>query len=234
MKGTRIHRMRRGHGFALVLALVLMAMLATTSVGLGMLVSTEAVRSGSLSRDLDHKLAIDSLIAVLPRLLAQDAPATRSSPSDGRRVTIDVGRVHVECDIRLEGGKQKLNGPSARDGAAARLVELARANGLPERSVSPRPVLETEKTREWPKYLWFDQMVAPREFEEVFRWRRIDKTQPAAAQKRVWSDLVTFWDTGAQTRSLEVTTRIKADTRRWYLVVDVSDDGVRTVYRGAI
>gem|GEM_PF-2599050 len=234
MTHSQKRRMTGERGFALVLALVLVAMLATTSVGLGMLVSTEAVRSASLSRDLDHKLAVDSLITLLPQLLAQEGAAPKPGSGDDQRVICSIGRVHVACTVRPEKLKQKLTEFPAGRGVAVRLGDLARSNGLPETSIAARPILETEETKEWPDFVWFDQIVAARGFEEVFHWRHSDQMQLAQPEKKVWSDLVTFWDAGARTRSLEVTTRVDADVRRWYLVVDLSEDDVRTLYRGAI
>lgn len=234
MSQSEGHSIRRVRGFALVLALVMVAMLATTSVGLGMLVSTESIRSAALSRDLDHQLALDSLLALLPDLLAENQAIPQPHPDDGRHIAMDVGQVHIECDVRPERGKLKLSDRSGGSADSPKLLELARANKLPEGDVLLRPVMETDETREWPKYLWFDQLVTPRGFEETFPWRWPDDKDPLSPQTRTWSDLLSFWGAGAGTRSLQVTTSVKADIRRWYLVVESSENGVRTLYRGAI
>lgn len=225
----------RDRGFALVLTLMLVAMLATTGVGLGLLVSTEAVRSRAVSHALDHRLAVDSLLTFLPKLLAGESDRNHAgSTDDVKHVLLTVGRVRVECLARPENGKMRVADASSGKRELPQLQELARSNGLSEQSVVLRPIVESGETRDWPSFLWFDQLIAPRDFEQTFRWRHARKNDGEPHQRKTWSDLLTFWSTSSQALGLEITTTIQADVRRWYVVVELSGDDVRVLYRGLV
>lgn len=229
----RIHNDRmetRDRAFALVLSLMLVAMLATTSVGLGMLVSTETVRTRAVSRALDHRLAVDSLLAFLPDLLRGSVEQNHAVPADGaKHLSLMVGPAQIECFARPENRKTRFAGGAQDTRMVAQLHELARSNGLSEQSVVLRPIVESDETRDWPSFLWFDQLIDPMEFEQTFRWMHVD-----SRQRKTWSDIITFWNTSKQGLILEISTTIHVDVRRWYVVVELAGDDVRVLYRGLV
>ena len=57
--------------FALVVTLLLSALLAATGAGLSMTICAEGIHAHRLLADLRHDLAMESLLAVLPDLLAR-------------------------------------------------------------------------------------------------------------------------------------------------------------------
>lgn len=225
----------RNRAFALVLSLMLVAMLATTGVGLGLLASTEVVRSRAVTHTLDHRLAVGSLLTFLPILLEGESQRRHSGAADdAKHLVLQVGAVRVECFARPEDAKMLISDGSGGNRLLPRLGELARSNGLSEQSVALRPIVESDVTRDWPHYLWFDQLIAPTDFEQTFRWRHSSLQGEEAARPTTWSDLLTFWETSKQALGLEITTSIQNDIRRWYVVVDLAGDEVRVLYKGII
>lgn len=225
----------RNRAFALVLSLMLVAMLATTGVGLGLLASTEVVRSRSASHALDHRLAVDSLLTFLHKLLEGESDRHHSGTADAAiHIVLQVGTVRVECFAHPEEAKMRISDGAGGNRILPRLRELAVSNGLSEQSVVLRPIVESDATRDWPSYLWFDQLIAPTTFEQTFRWRHSPMQGRDARRHKTWSDLLTFWNTSSRALSLEITTSIQKDIRRWYVVVDLAGDEVRVLYKGMI
>lgn len=225
----------RNRAFALVLSLLLVAMLATTGVGLGLLASTEVVRSRAVTHALDHRLAVDSLLTFLPKLLEGESDRNHSgSADDAKHLVLQVGAVRVECFAHPENIKMSVADGSLGNRILPRLRELAASNGLSEQSVVLRPIIESDETRDWPRYLWFDQIITPTTFEQIFRWRHAPMQGRDARARATWSDLLTFWKTSNRALSLEITTSIQKDIRRWYVVVDLAGDEVRILFKGMI
>lgn len=225
----------RNRAFALVLSLMLVAMLATTGVGLGLLASTEVVRSRSASHALDHRLAVDSLLTFLPKLLEGESERHHSGTADdAKHLVLQVGAVRVECFAHAEDGKMRIPDGAGGNRILPRLRELARSNGLSELSIVLRPIVESDGTQDWPRYLWFDQLITTTDFEQTFRWRHSSMPGEEAPRHTTWSDLLTFWNTSKHALALEITTSIQTNIRRWYVVVDLTGDKVRVLYRGVI
>lgn len=214
--------------FALVVTLLLTAMLAATGAGLSMTICAEGVHAGRVLADLRHELALDSLLTVLPDLLAQ---AEQADPGESptRKVHISAGQWQAHAEIHEESSKRLMN--TADLGAVAyELRALAARHGLPPDNVRPMPIHETQRQK-FGDFLWYDQLIAATEFEEVFRWR-YRPSERFAKSPKCWSDLVTFWP--GQALSMEVETWVGSDVRRWYAVVEIDGDKVRVLYRGRI
>ena len=216
-------------GFALVLALLLVAMLATTTMSLALLTSTESLAAGAVGRDLEHRLALDSFLARLPQLRAA-APAL----SEERGVTsleLAFDDVRVTCDMRSEAGKHQPASAGGADRAASTLVQLARTHDLPVENLCALPIVARDDGRELPAFVWFDQLIAQTEFEEVFRWRMRDKEQPKPSTRKTWSDLLTFWSgQGGSVHGLEIQTQVGQEIRRWYVVAEVAPREVKVLF----
>ena len=224
------------HAFALLVSLLLVTMLAATGAGLTLFATTESIRADYVALDLDHRLAADSLLVALPKLLAQRSEGSEKDliNRDTIRLEAVIGSCHVRCAVRPESGKLYLGGRSTPDGYQENLRNLARTNGLPPENIAIRPILGTEETREWPKFLWFDQIVCPTELNEIFHWEVLTKEDEQNKSKRkTWSDLVTFWNARGRILALDLTTSIGTDMRRWYWVISVSEGRVEVLYRGA-
>ncbi len=230
----RLHY-QRPSAFVLVLTLLLVSLLATTGVGLALLTATESMAASADARTLDHELAVDSLLVLLPQLLARRA-ANAPSPSTGQadRILVEFADVRVECAIVRENSKRQLATVTASSGIDTQLRELARANGLPPPNLRVTPIVSEPGEAPLPSFLWFDQLIEQQAFEEVFRWRftqESNTTQP----KKVWSDLVSFWGTDGRTvYALEIETSIAGSARRWYVIASVDQDRANVLLRLAV
>ena len=223
MRKTRTSLERRG--FALVLSLLLVALLATTTTSLALLTSTESLSAGAVGRDLDHRLALESFLACLPKLRA----ATPTSPNDRgvTRLGLAFDDVRVDCEMRSESGKHLPASTGAADQTASALVQLARTHDLPVENLRALPIVADKDRRELPAFVWFDQMIAQTEFEEVFRWRTQDREQAEPSTRTTWSDLLSFWSgRGGSIYGLEIQTQVARETRRWYVVAELTSGDV--------
>ena len=225
----------RSRAFALVIALMLVALLAVTGSGLATLASTESIRAGVVARDLDHELAVRSLIACLPQLRTSPQEQQQSAETDPRTppFTMRVGDCDVRCTLTTEAGKFHIGERSGGTSVIERLRGLAQAHQLPETSVQVREVQPSDASRGLPRLVWFDQLFAPAGFEEVFRMYVPGRAGPEPRRK-VWFDLVTFWDGQGEVLALEVSTTIGSDVRNWYLVIDMVDGRAEVLYQGLV
>lgn len=213
-------------GFALVLSLVLVALLATTTMSLALLTSTESLAAGAVARDLDHRLALESFLACLPELKA----AAPTSPADHGVTHMELAfdDVRVACDMRSEAGKHVTTATGTADRAASQLVELARTHDLPVENLRALPIVVRKNQQELPAFVWFDQLIAQTEFEEVFRWRVRNSEQPGPSSRKTWSDLLSFWSgRRASLYGMEIQTRVAQETRRWYVVAELTPRNVK-------
>ncbi len=235
MKSTPRPTTRRG--YALVLSLFLIGLLAASSGGLAMLTATESIRSAWVARDLDHRLAVESLMACLPDLLAKpnDAPTDIENKTNERVLRLTLGDCAVMCRVTPEAGKLNMSaGSQARD-ASDQLRALGQTNGLPPEHVQFTPIVDSQKTRGWPKALWFDQVVRAHDIDEMFPWPVDNPAVKPKSPKPSWSDHLSFWPAAqGQTWSLLVTTSIEADRRRWYVVATIVDGRAHPLYLGAL
>ncbi len=223
---------RPKRAFALVLVLMLVAMLSATGTGLAMLAATETVRADYVALDLDHELAVDSLIRHLPKLL-EKAPAP-GKETDRRLVQMTVGPCEVKCAVQAESEKLRVRGSTGEAGPTERLRQLARANELAEEEIKLRPIHRTKETEGWPSFVWFDQLVQPQSPNGVFRRQLQDQDPFKRDSEKVWSDLLTFWQASGRLMGLEVVTSIGPDIRRWYVVVALDGAKPQALFRGAM
>ncbi len=217
------------------MSLFLVTILATTGVGLAMFTSVELLRADQVALDLDHRLAAESALRTLPSWIdLKSSEAVSGRPRDDKRqAVLKFGDVVVECAAAPESGKLNLASQGNNSNVAAQLRSLAGAHGLLTKNIKPRPILETGDTRGQPNYVWFDQLIAPTQFEEVFRWRLKDNDETTTSTKKTWSDLLTFWQGRGNTYSVELVTGIGSNRRHWYGVVDLVDRKPRILYLGA-
>ncbi len=218
--------------FALVLTVLLVTLLVATGAGVALTAMTESTAAGWAARDLEHRLALDSLLVCLPALMQSESAGTSNGKIESRRryYELSVGR----CDIRssTQSEKHKLQISKASGSVADRLQELAREHKLLAANIRSAPIVAIEDAAV-PRYVWFDQLVEPTEFEEVF-WRRpLDEV--SRLDQKTWADLVSFW--GGQTGesySVDVETRIGHDARRWYLIVLIVNGKAKVVYECSV
>jgi hypothetical protein len=221
--------------FALVLAIFLVTLLVTTGAGLAITATAESVTAAYVARDLDHRLAVESFLIFLPRLLdAQQHPAQPAGGKrDKRHLELMFGNCHVRCEVAYEKGK--LNLATASQETLPRLRALARSHGLSEADIKLRPVVQTNETPKLPTFVWFDQIVQATNFEEIFHRAIPGPTDQRPAERMTWSDLISFWDVGDSTvLALEVQTTMGIDIRQWYVVVLVDAENVKVLWQGMV
>ncbi|MBI4716621.1 MAG: hypothetical protein HY763_02360 [Planctomycetes bacterium] len=237
MNGRRGDVPAAARSFALVLSLLLLAILAATGAALAALGGSEAIRAGRASRDLDHRLAAESVLEVLPELLqrAKSNPAAPEASSATITIRVRVGACDVVGDVQSEAGKMRVTALAA-DEMTARLRTLAVRHGLPPEDILPRPITRGAGTEGWPSVVWFDQLVRPRRFEELFRMLPGDDRRAGlATPTTVWSDLVTFWGDGRRpVYSVHLATAIGADLRRWYAICELTGGATKVLFLGSI
>jgi hypothetical protein len=227
--------MKRRRSFALILSIFLVAMLATTGVGLALTAATESITASWVAHDLDHQLAIDSFLVLLPQFLKAPSASTPLSflRDDKRHFSIALTGCHVECEVVPE--KNKLHIESHSDQSMARLREIARSHGLPEDNIKLRPILDDDGKTRLPKFVWFDQIIQPTEFEEIFQWVFPEAGDKERVTRKTWSDLISFWsNVGESVLALEIETTIAADSRRWFVVVSTTGKNLEVLYRGGV
>ena len=230
--------MRQHRSFALVLSIMLVVMLTTMGASIALTAASEAAMTSRVGRDLDHRLAVDSFLVCLPHLLRALTDTDPSSQSSQRKIRLNLtfGNCRVECDMKSEASKRLITNALNLEVTLTELRTLARAHNLPPDNIKLRPVVEREDTSGLPRFIWFDQVIAPTQLEEVFRLSLPPNTGDSQAkERRPWSDLVSFWKgAGDSVFSLDMETTIGDDSRRWYLIVSVRGQDVEVLYRGSI
>jgi hypothetical protein len=203
-------------------------------MGVAFFTSTESIRSSYVGRSVQHELAVQSLLAALPELLKAEENGSREGLRERiALLEIAVGPCRVVCSVRAEKDKLIVRSASTDAEITGRMAGLAATNNLPGDNIQPRPILENDDTRGWPGYVWFDQLIRPTEFEELFQWRPLSAEGPDAPQKP-WSALISFWaDSQEQLLSLDIQTTIGVHVRRWYAVCAAGDQEVTVHFLGA-
>ena len=98
--------MRRRRGITLLLVLVSLVLLVALVAPLATYSGTVALESAHHTATLRHRLAVDSLVAVWPQLLAQDAQIKRQLGKHNRAlVTLDLGGLRVEALVQDDTAK---------------------------------------------------------------------------------------------------------------------------------
>ena len=234
---TRLDLSMRKTGFALLMTVFLIALLTATGVGVSMTAMTENINTQRASRNLQHSLAVDSLLACLPAALEHPQPGASvgSEEPAARRVHLEIGPCRVDALVRDEAPKWQPPPGLSPEQAMGELKALASANGLAAENLRIRPIVEENRESSSPTFVWFDQFVERSGFEDVFRWDFPGPDEEHVEPKKCWSDAVTFWgDASGEVVSIEVRTRIGDDSRQWYLVASIENDEARELYRGIV
>jgi hypothetical protein len=225
---------QRKRSFILVLTLFLLTLLISTGSTLSVGALVETIACTRLAATLEHELALQSFVNVLPKLWRSRLERRTGQPSV-TRLELSVGRCAVRCDVRPERTKLNLHKITDLNATTQRLKDLARANGLPVEQVRLRPHRNKADEPNATALAWFDQIVQPSGFEEVFHWRLLATDEDESARPKSWSDLVTFWDsTSGEALALEIETRIEDDVRHWYVVVALEGGRARILHRSSI
>ena len=226
--------MRRPKSFALVMTLLLVVLLATTGAGLSLTTASERVLVAWVARELDHRLALESFLRLFPELMAhaQTESVHQSKGGSATLYELSFANCRVIGRARPEKGKLQLGMNSQVN--VGRLRDLARANDLPGDNIQPLPIQDNENFLSPYRFVWFDQIVAQTEFEEVFPWR-IDTKADENNRRRPWSDLVTFWPTDSGTvLGLTIWTTVDSDEREWYVIVRIRGRKIEELFRCSI
>lgn len=229
---VRMNRCRKGA--ALVMCLFLVTMLVSTGSTLAMLAATETVRADHEALNLDHELAVSSLIAYLPLIMAgqEKNNAAHGHATGGSRITLAFGECEIHCRVMDESSKLSISTATSADRLGSQLQSLARENGLPADNIHVRPIVESPATKGWPELVWFEQLTAQTEFEEVFHRRRLS-AEAEPSERHPWSDLVTFWKSGAgKVVGLDIQTTVGRSVQRHYVVVVLTKGKADVLYRG--
>ena len=230
-------RSKRG-GFALVTVVLLVALLASTGVGLAQFSVSHRHRAIRSAATLDHEMAVESFLVSLPHLKVTTTGVDEAVEAPPLR--LQVGSVSVQCRVTREKSKTRLSGISEGKATADQLRRLASEHELPVDHVLIRPVVKSDDTKNIPALVSFDQIVRPTGFEEVYHREPIvaeqflDVVAHQSTNKRPenWSDLVTFWqDKKHDLLGLTICTKLGTDQRWWYVVCYIDDGKTHTVCR---
>jgi len=226
------HCSQHRSGFVLVMTLLLVTLLTATTAALALNLMAESTTTAWVARDLDHRLAVDSLAYCLPELLSKAAVLGQvgNQRAAERRVELTVGRCEVRCIVQEESNKLHIADDTVS--TLDRLRELARSNGLPPQNIALRPTVPTDD-QSVPRFVWFDQIVSPTGVEEMFRRRHVEDEMQR--DRRAWSDLVSFWSAYADgPLSLQVETQVGSDVRHWYIIVELNGNKTRVLYQCSV
>ncbi|MBN1510669.1 MAG: hypothetical protein JXB13_01520 [Phycisphaerae bacterium] len=186
---------RRRSGVALVMTLLLVVLAAAVSARLVATAGIEAVRTHRSVNTLQHGLAVDSAIRVAAVHLDRRSPERGPDGLlEADPVTFTLGECVVWCRIADDGGKFNVAAfatPEQDRTLASNLRRLQRSLSLPAARVDLRPSEAGPDEPAVPRYVWFDQVLADRSPDGVFR-------DPADASEDTlaWSDVVTFFGDG--------------------------------------
>lgn len=225
-------------GFALVIVIALLALTSAATVGLALAVGVRATQAAWVAADLDHELAVDSLVAVLPGLLASadKIEAHGGRERDEQFVELTVGTCEVRCLVRRGRPYLQVNALGTGDETRIRglLSSLARDHGWPAETIALRPIVADQDTQALRAYLWFDQLIRPQSPGEIFPWLTEPTGKSPDGLKDTWSDAVSFWNEGPASARLHVLTRCDTTRRRWFLIVALFPSGTHCLYRGDV
>ncbi|MCO6436238.1 MAG: hypothetical protein J5J06_04030, partial [Phycisphaerae bacterium] len=218
----------------LVVVIALLALTSAATVGLAFAVGVRGTQAAWVSADLDHQLAVDSLVAVLPELMASTKRTDlHKSGRSEQAVELTVGACQVHCLIRRSRPSLFLNARGLGDETEirGRLSSIARERGWSADNIALRPIAEAPGENALPLYLWFDQLNKPQEPGEIFPLE--DELNPGDgdASRESWSDVISFWEENERTVRLHVQTRCGSGRHKWFLVADVSNESVEIRYR---
>ncbi len=211
--------------FALLLTLIVVTALSTSTVALSLLSSTEFARSLGRAADLDHQLALQSVVRLLPELIGQTESQTRSTTDrqQHRIIEVTLGDCSITILAREESSKRQVTSGNRSQDLERSIRHLIHANGLPLDSISMAPIVNRENVTSLPQYVWFEQIIQASGFEDIFPWHRRWSSNDEKKTTVGLSDLITFWGDRSSSRwGLHVVTNIQGDRRQWFVVADIN------------
>ena len=221
----------RKSAFALVLAILLVALLATSGVGLALTAMGESTIAEWSVHELDHQLAVDSAVRMLPRLLATETSSRRTQiTGDKMRMSLSVGSIGVTLWAQPEGSKLRAGGTLNDSTLMEQLNRIALDEGWPVDNILLHPLLSDLKDLKLPRFVCLDQLVRPTGLEEMYV--RPDSSVDRSRQHLVaWSDRVTFWSSAVgRVYALNIKSQSGSDNRWWYAVVAIGSGDPRILY----
>jgi len=229
----RIHSRHR-RSFTLLLALFLLTLLAASGSGLAMLTAVENLRSNWAAHDLDHRLAAESLLNLLPTLLERQSHSGQRDRQEGSRrgVELTFGHLHVSAEVTDESEKAYIDPKSDFSEVRAKLRSIARANSLNAEAIREHDRYATTNDERDPGLVWFDQILVTTSVEDVFPWIEPTLDAPNREAHETWSDHMTLFDDA--TYAAVIHSRIGTDTRRWYGVINVDEGKVDIAFLARI
>lgn len=221
---------RHRRSFTLLLALFLLALLAASGSGLALLTAVENLRSDWAAHELDHRLAAESLLNLLPALLERQSHSRQRQRqgSSRRRVELSFGHFQVVAAVTDESEKAYIDSESDLSAVRAKLRSIANSHGLNAEAIREHDGYAAAKDEGDPGLVWFDQILVTTSVEDVFPWVDATPDDRGRSVRETWSDHITFFDDAAY--SAVIHSRIGTDTRRWYGVINVDDGKVDIVF----
>ena len=191
MTKAEVHGRRR-RGFALIITLMLVVLLATTMAQLATVTSVESIRIERRVNTLTHELAADSALRVAAQRLRNGSAVVSDIDRLGSHVfTMKLGRCRVRCRIADDGAKfdvRAFDQDSTAFPLRRKLEALGRRFALTETRIRLKP-LAADSRPPSQRYVWFDQLFESPDPGALFCWT---PDEPYVA----WSDVVTCFGTG--------------------------------------
>lgn len=186
-------------GVALLLTMLLLVLLVTIAGELATLTTTQSVIQARSGHTLQHELAVESLVRVLPACLegsgAAPSPLVRDLDADGvASLELNLGECEVRCVVDDDGGKFSpvlFQRDDQRDSLERKLKLLAWHTGLSSSYVHLRPLMTPHGDAVGHgerRYRTFDQLIDASGAVEIFHL--------AGAPATTWSDVLTLWGDG--------------------------------------
>ena len=182
-------------GFVLLLTVVMLALLAAALSQLVFLSGSTAVITARRNADLDHRLAVDSAIALVGRQMTAEPRWLAQLQRDGVvRETFNVGPCTVRVTVRDDGGKFNVGAftqPPDRRLLETKLRRLERVMRLPPMKIRLQPQIATDR-KQPDAYRWYDQLFDRPQAHHIFALS--DNTLTSSRPR--WSDIVTVFGDG--------------------------------------
>lgn len=181
-------------GVVLLLTLLLLAILAAAAAELALLSSIDATTSFREGNDLQHRLAVDSVLEWMAAESAEDDRLNRELDRTGSvQRSWQLGDCHILCRIADDGAKLDVRALPDERTLSRRLRACMTQVDLPRCRIRPRPAEDASGNEA--DYLWFDQLFDELPAAALFGAGTVT-AGPPGAEGPVWSDVVTVFGQG--------------------------------------
>jgi len=196
----------RRRAVALVMTLLLVVLLVAAVGRTAAQSAAAALLSGRRANDLQHRLAVESMVGIVAARLGEDrAPSDNAMDLARSWESITLGECQVTCRVTCDAarlGVAAFSRPADEVRLARKLRTLQQRLALPAVRVQLHPTRDALMAREDPRsekvlrYAWYDQLFADTDPGAILAPGCFERDAPSGAHPICWSDVVTPFGDG--------------------------------------